>query len=65
MAKTDIKEGQRYNSSADSFLEEPRLNVNDLLKRRKMQKKIDRKNNLIVVSGVTAAAAALIGILSL
>jgi len=65
MAKTDIKEGQRHYSSADSFLEEPRLNVNDLLKRRKMQKKIDRKNNLIVVSGVTAAAAALIGILSL
>ena len=42
-----------------------RLNLNDLLKRRDKEKKIDKKTNLLILSGTTAVAAIVVAILSL
>ena len=42
-----------------------RLNLNDLLKRRDKEKKIDKKANLLILSGTTAVAAIVVAILSL
>ena len=42
-----------------------RLNVNDLLERRKEEIKIDKKTNLIILSGVTALATIVLLILNL
>ncbi len=46
-------------------LEEQRINLNDLLKKAKDQKKEERKANLIIVSGVLSVALVVILILSL
>ena len=39
-------------------LENKRLNLNDLLDRVKLQKKRDRRNNTLIISGVGAGIAA-------
>ena len=44
-----------------------RLNLNDLLKRRQEEKRIDKKTNIVILSGATAAAtvAVVVAVLSL
>ena len=42
-----------------------RLNLNDLLKRREQEKKIDKKTNFIILSGATTVALVVVLILSL
>ena len=42
-----------------------RLNLNDLLKKRQEERKVDKKTNLIILSGATAVAAVVFVILSL
>ena len=37
-----------------------RLNVNDLIKRRQEEKKIDKKTNILIFSGATAVALAVL-----
>ena len=37
-----------------------RLNVNDLIKRRQEKKKIDKKTNILIFSGATAVALAVL-----
>ena len=37
-----------------------RLNVNDLIKRRQEKKKIDKKTNILIFSGATAVARAVL-----
>ena len=37
-----------------------RLNLNDLLKRRKEEKNLDKKNNLAILTGAAAVAAVVI-----
>ena len=44
----------------DRFIAKDRLDVNDLIKRRQLENKIDRKTNLIIFSGATTIAAAVV-----
>ena len=48
-----------------SFASRDRLNVNDLMKKRQDEKKVDKKTNILIFSGVTAVAAVVLVILSL
>ena len=50
---------------SERFATKSRLNLNDLLKRNKEEKKLDKKNNFLIFSGVTAAAAVVFVVLSL
>ena len=49
----------------DRFIMKGRLDLNDLKKRRQLEKKIDQKNNLIIFTGVTSIAAIVFVILIL
>ena len=52
--------------SQNSGLEtKSRLNLNDLLQRRQEEKRIDKKANLLILSGAGAVAAVVLVILSL
>ena len=69
--KREMREAAAYarENSAESYVSErfitkDRLNLNDLLKRNKEEKKLDKKNNLLIFSGVTAFAAIVFVILS-
>jgi len=42
-----------------------RLNLNDLLRRRSEEKKVDKKTNLLILSGASAVAAVVFVILNL
>ena len=50
---------------ADRFASKARLNLNDLLKKRLDEKKIDKKTNLLIISSVTTVAAVVLFILFL
>ena len=49
----------------DRYIAKGRLDLNDLIKRRQLENKIDRKTNLIIFSGVTTIAAVVFIILIL
>ena len=49
----------------DAFVSKVRLNLNDLLKRRQEEKKIDKKTNILIFSGATAAAFVALAVLIL
>ncbi len=49
----------------DRFIIKGRLDLNDLKKRRQLDKKIDRKTNLIIFSGATTIATVVFIILIL
>jgi len=42
-----------------------RLNVNDLLERRKAEKTVDKKTNLFIVSGISTVAVIILLLFSL
>ena len=46
----------------DAFVSKVRLNLNDLLKRRREEKNVDKKINLLILSGA-GAVAAVVGII--
>ena len=50
---------------SDRFAVKARLNLNELLKRRKQEKQVDKKANLIIFSSATAVAAVVLLILNL
>ena len=50
---------------SDRFTVKARLNLNELLKRRKQEKQVDKKANLIILSSATAVAAVVFLILNL
>ena len=50
---------------SDRFVVKARLNLNELLKRRKQEKQVDKKANLIIFSSATAVAAVVVLILNL
>ncbi len=54
---------EQYSESAKHV--KTRLDLNDLLKRAKEQKKHDKKNNLLIFSGAVTAASAVILLLNL
>jgi len=49
----------------DKFSEKSRLNLNDLIKRRSEEKKIEKQTNIKIVSGVTILGVVILLILSL
>ena len=49
----------------EAFVSKVRLNLNDLLKRRKEEKNVDKKTNLLIFSGAVAVAAVVGIILSI
>ena len=49
----------------DRFIAKGRLDLNDLIKRRQLENKINRKTNLIIFSGATTIAAVVLIILIL
>ena len=49
----------------DRFITKGRLDLNDLIKKRQLEKKIDQKTNLIIFSGATTLAAVVLIILIL
>ena len=55
----------RNRAAEDRFITKGRLDFNDLIKRRQLEKKIDQKNNLIIFSGVTTIVAIIFIILIL
>ena len=55
----------RNRAVEDRFITKGRLDLNDLIKRRQLEKKIDRKTNLLIFSGATTIAAVVFIILIL
>ena len=51
--------------TADRFASKARLNLNDLLKKRLDEKKVDKKTNLLIISSATTVAAVVLFILFL
>ena len=49
----------------DAFVSKVRLNLNDLLKQRQEERIVDKKTNLIIISGATTLAVIVLVILSL
>ena len=63
---------QTYADNTDSdkpeknnLIAKARLNVNDLIQRRLVEKKIDKKRNILIAFGVIAAALILLLIINL
>ena len=50
---------------SDRFSTKARLNLNDLLRRRSQERKVDKKANLLIITCVSAVAAVVFLILSL
>ena len=65
LGRGETKKLDQSESISDRFATKARLNLNDLLKRRVEEKKLDKKTNLIILSSVTALAAVVLLILSL
>ena len=63
--REEAKKLEENNAITDRFATKARLNLNDLLKRRSEEKQVDKKTNLIILSGVTGIAAVVVLILSL
>ena len=54
-----------HGSSQSNYIAKVRLNVNDLIKRRQEEKKIDKKINILIFSGAAAVAVVVLAVLSL
>ena len=70
--KREISEVEAFNNNNKStnylsnrFVPKVRLNLNDLLKRKMEEKKLDKKTNLLIFSGAATVAAVVFVILSL
>ena len=61
----EVEKSQENASISDRFSEKARLNLNDLLKRRSEERKVDKKTNLLIISSATAVAAVVVLILNL
>ena len=55
----------RHRAVEDRFVTKGRLDLNDLIKRRQLEKKNDRKTNLLIFSGATTVVAVVFIILIL
>ena len=66
ISKEEIKKfTNSENSAVDRLTTKARLNLNDLLRRRSEEKKVDKKTNLLILSGASAIAAVVFVILNL
>ena len=60
-----VKRINQNDHISDRFAVKTRLNLNDLLKRRTEEKRIDKKTNLIVLSSAAAVAMVVLLILNI
>ena len=69
MGRTNqIKVANKYNSGRPfdgDYVAKDRLDLNDLLKKRREEKEIDKKTNILIFSGAVTVAAVVGAILSL
>ena len=66
ISKEEIKKfTNSEDSKIDRFTTKARLNLNDLLRRRSEEKKVDKKTNLLIFSGAVGVAAVVLLILNL
>lgn len=56
-----VKTDEQY--TLGSVEKRTKLNLNDLLNRREKERKVDRKINVLILSGATAVAAVIVVIL--
>ena len=64
-AKTENDEYGYANQHESRSSRKPRIDLNDLLERIKAEKKVDKKINLIIVSGAASVAIVTVLLLSL
>ena len=65
MRRAKVEKLDRDDHISDRFAVKSRLNLNDLLRRKTEEKRIDKRANLIIFSGTAAVAAVALLILSL
>ena len=65
MRRGEVGKLDRDDHISDRFAGKVRLNLNDLLRRRIEEKKIDKKANLIILSSAAAVVAIVLLILNL
>ena len=65
MRRGEVGKLDRDDHISDRFAVKARLNLNDLLRRRIEEKKIDKKANLIILSSAATVAAVVLLILNL
>ena len=63
--KVKVQSNVNVKPTGYNFTAGERLNVNDLMKKRQEEKRVDKKTNILIFSGVTAVAAVVLVILSL
>ena len=64
-AKQEAKKIQENDLLTDKFSEKSRLNLNDLIRRRSEEKKVEKKTNIKIVSGAAILGAVVLLIISL
>ena len=65
MGQDRLQEDYKTSKFLDEGYSETRLNLNDLLKKRQAEKKIDKKTNILIFSAASAVLAVVIVILTL
>ena len=65
IGKQEAKRLEEHSSLPDRFAVKTRLNLNDLLRRKSDEKKVDKRTNLIIFSSVSAVALVVLLILNL
>ena len=61
----EVEKSHERDLMTDRFTEKARLNLNDLLRKRSEEKKVDKKTNLIIISSATVVFAIVLLILNL
>jgi len=56
--------GKHKETDTDRFSIQTRLNLNDLLKKRKEERKVDKKTNILIFSSATAVALVILLLLN-
>ena len=61
-----VEYSSKISSAGKCFEKSERLNLNDLLQKRKKEEQVDKKTNLLIISGTTAVVTGVVlAILSL
>ena len=55
-----VEHSSKINSVGKCFEKGERLNLNDLLKKRKKEEQVDKKTNVLIISGATAVATGVV-----
>ena len=55
-----VEHNNNISSIGKSFEKKETLNLNDLLQRRKQEAQVDKKTNLLIISGATAVATGVV-----